>query len=151
MLTIHALGIGLPAKNWPASTIEGLFDALTRWNLDPRWDRDHGLGDPNDHLAGPFRGRAWCGCYGRYDQAAGGTRYFATVPIYPDYPEAVNYTGSFLGYSWCFNLDTTQEDLILRLDSAIQANMQRPEYIEAKARIAGRRHTWCADSARKAA
>jgi hypothetical protein len=123
--------------------VEGIFDALRRWTLDPRWARDHGLGDPNDNLAGPFRGSAWCGCYGRYDQAAGGTRYLATKPIYPDYPEAVNYTGTFLGYSWCFNLDTTQAELILKLDTAIQVNMQTEKYLQARKSIAASRNTGC--------
>ena len=143
MTVVQFIGNRANMPNWPTNDIDGLFDALTRWALDFRQSRtsalDMALRDPEDDKAGPFRGRAWCGCDARYDQTLGRVRYYATRPMYPDYPEAVSYTGNFLGYSFCFVFDTNDPELIARLDAAIAANMQRPDYQAAEAAYIARK------------
>lgn len=124
--------IGSPSTipGWPSNDIEGLFDALSRWTLHP--DCDFSEEPPVVPMAwhSPFKCPAWCearyfnrtvdGCERRY--------YMGTKPIYPDHPDAVAYSGNFLGYSFAFSLHTDDEGLIARLDSAIAENMRSPEY-----------------------
>lgn len=129
MITIKHIGSPTTIiPGWPAAgTLEGLFDALSRWTLDPRLD----MRDEDEQHAPPFRARAWGYCEKRWSVAKGRYQFHATKPIYPDSPDAVAYCGNFLGHSFGFALDTDEPELIARLDAAIAANMQRPEYLDA--------------------
>lgn len=128
MIKIHHIGRPTTIPGWPqADTIEGLLDALSRWTLDPRLD----LREPEERHLPAYRGRAWGSCTGRWNPEKHRTIYTATKPIYPDSPDAVRYTGNFIGYSFGFTLDTDEPELIARLDAAIAQNMARGDYVEA--------------------
>lgn len=101
-------------EGWPTSDIDGLLDAMKRWPLDP------GFNSPND--IAPFRCRAWKSvCVSGH----GRSRVYEEVcPLYPEHPEAVQYLGNFLSYSFGFMVETDCPELIERLDAAIAANLK---------------------------
>lgn len=135
MLKINNMGNTTTIPGWPANTIEGLFDALERWQLDPRLDFSKDPELDHDPLLKPFRGRAWCGVQVIKNPNGPGRRYVATRPIYPESPNAVSYLGNFLEASWHFSFDTDDPELIARLDAAIARNMQAPAYITAERKL----------------
>ncbi|WP_075588183.1 hypothetical protein [Rhodoferax antarcticus] len=92
--------------NWPENNLSGLFKALEMWQLDPRMDYSKDTcGDPADEFIAPYRSRAWCSVYGRYNVKLGKTIYYVTKPIYEAAPDAVRFCGNFKGYSFGFWLD----------------------------------------------
>lgn len=126
MLKIYHIGSHTSIPGWPAhGTIEGLLDAISRWELDRRL-----MQTDNDRLSDhperkPFRGPA-LSCGGKqFDPAKGCAVYVDGPPIYPEHPKAVSYLGNFVGYSFAFYLHTDDADLIAQLDAAIQANIER--------------------------
>jgi hypothetical protein len=125
LLQINYIGHATSIPNWPARSLEGLFDALQRWELDPRLNnmdnkrlQPHPLRAPFRHPAVSCAGEVW-------SSELGGFIYLDGPPIYPDAPEAVCFLGNFVGYSFAFNLVTNDPDLIARLDAAIARNMAR--------------------------
>lgn len=124
MLEIHAIGTHARIPGWPeVGTIAGLIDALARWQLDPRWNyADDPQFEPHP-LRAPFRGPAVRSGGARYDFERQRTVYLMGAPIYPNAPGAVTYCGNFQGYSFGFNLDTDDADLIEQLDAAISYNL----------------------------
>lgn len=133
------IGTANSIQNWPTNNLEGLFDALSRWRLDPRSDYSKEPEFAGKPFVAPFRGRAWGSCIPLYDEKLRKRVWIATKPIYPDHPDAVRYCGNFLEYSFGFWLDTDDPDLIERLDRAIAANLQRrnvPERLERTAGVA---------------
>jgi hypothetical protein len=62
----------------------------------------------------------------------------ATKPIHPDHPHAVRFCGNFFEYSFSFELDTDDKELIAFLDARIAENMATPAYQEALRKIAAR-------------
>lgn len=135
MLKISNIGNTAPIRGWPENTIEGLFDALERWPLDPRLDFSKDPELDHDPLPTPFRGRAWCGVQLIKNPNGPGDHYIATRPIYPESPNAVSYLGDFLEVTWHFSFDTDAPELIARLDVAIARNMQTPAYIAAERKL----------------
>lgn len=127
----HNIGYNTTMQGWPSATIEGLFDALERWALDPRLAySDPDKWDPQDNLRAPYRGRCWGSCTQRYDTQTQSTRTLATKPIWPDHPNAVRYCSNFLEVSFGFWLDTDDQLLIDDLDARIARNMQRPDFLK---------------------
>ena len=124
MLRINYIGSHTTIPGWPeANTIAGLLDALGRWQLDRRLLMPEGLEAHPDRK--PYRGPA-LKCAGRqYDAERGRTIYLDGESIFPEAPTAVSYLGGFARYSFCFNLDTDDRELIAQLDAAIAANMAR--------------------------
>ncbi len=124
MLDIQHIGRPLNRPDWPeAGTLAGLFDALSRWVLDPTFNM---MGDPQlqpHPLRGPYKGPALRCAGRRYDPATGFNVYLHGAPVYPDAPNAVSYCGNFAGYSFAFNLATDDPELIARLDAAIAWNL----------------------------
>ncbi len=55
----------------------------------------------------------------------GCTVYHYGKPCHPEAPDAVSYLGNFIGYSFAFNLDTDDPQLIATLDAAIADNLER--------------------------
>jgi hypothetical protein len=124
MLQIDYIGTKTTIPGWPENTIEGLFDALERWELDGRLNH---AGDPRftphpDRK--PFRWPALRSGGSSYSQELGCAVYLDGPPIYPDAPDAVSYCGNFVGYSFGFHLTTDDRALIERLDAAIAKNLQ---------------------------
>ncbi len=144
MLEIENIGCGKEIAGWPERTIDGLFEALERWPLDPRLDFSRVFEMNHDPRRAPFRGRAWAGVKEVRDPKAGTVRLVATRPIYPDSPDAVSYLGNFFNVSWLFSLSTDDAELIARLDAAIAKNMQLPGYVEAESKIAQATRRACA-------
>jgi hypothetical protein len=118
---------------WPDNTIEGLFDALSRWALDPSClILDESPPIVPAAWGDPLKGAAWrCRQQGRHDLGYHRTEYILTAPIYPDHPFCVHYNGNFAGYSFGFQVATDDPDLIARLDAAIAENIARPDTQEA--------------------
>jgi hypothetical protein len=110
---------------WPSNDLEGLFDALARWDLDPRLDLSNDPEFAGKPGVAPFRGLAWGHCVQQYDRTLDRRVWVATKPIYPEHPNAVRYCGNFLGYSFGFWLDTDDPELIDKLDRAIADNLRR--------------------------
>lgn len=117
MLNIHHIGHSSSIPGWPTNDLEGLFDALSRWALDPRLNMQASAEEK------PYCERAWGGCVRLYNDKLKRTVYTATVPLYPEAPDALRYWGNFTGYSFGFTLDTDDPELITRLDAAIAANI----------------------------
>lgn len=110
---------------WPEKTIDGLIDAMERWELDRRWDTSGDQAFEPHVLCAPFRAPA-LGCKGRvFVPSLGCYRYLDGDPIHADHPTAVSYLGNFVGYSFPFSFHTDDQDLIARLDAAIARNIQR--------------------------
>lgn len=136
------IGTSPGIEGWPANDLSGLFQALDQWTLDPLLDMS---GDDAEHpharFDAPYRCLAWCQCVEERiaNRAVYKTRFVGTTPIYADHPDAVSYCGNFLGFSFCFNIDTADAELIKKMDLLIAENMARPEYIEAKAEHRKRR------------
>lgn len=102
--------VGHPSVNiegWPSHDVAGLFDALSRWTLDPS------LGD--------CKCRAWESVAVR-NAETGRTTFEEVRPMFPEHPEAMSYSGNFLRYSFCFHIVTHDTALIAALDAAIAAN-----------------------------
>ncbi len=127
MILASDIGTVSRIPNWPTNDLDGLYDALSRWALDPRLNFSK-LPEFRD-LPGraPYRGLAWGYCVWRYDQSLGRRVPVATAPIYPEFPDAVRYCGSFVDYSFGFWLDTADAGLIAKLDLAIAANLARQQ------------------------
>lgn len=124
--TVFDIGRPTTIPNWPTNDLAGLFDALSRWDLDPRLDftNDPHI-EPHPQHA-PFRCPALRSAGKRYDVAKGHYVYLRSdEPIHPEAPNAVSYCGNFLGYSFGWNVATDDPDLIARLDAAIAANLNR--------------------------
>lgn len=138
----HAGG-KLNCPDWPSNDLNGIFDALSRWPLDPSMAlSDDDIWPPQARMA-PFCCFAWVNCVSmqtykpRYR-----TLYRGTTPLYPDHPEALSYFGNFHGYSFGFNIETDDPELIARMDAAIAANMATPAYAEAVSMEEKRRAYW---------
>lgn len=132
------IGRTLRSPGWPTCDLDGLFQALEQWALDPRLDKS---GDDPDHphaqYKAPFRCLAWVACRSEPIAGSGGMRrrYVGTKPLFAGHPEALYYTGNFLGYSFGFRLVTDDPALIEELDRRIARNMATQAYIEAKQEI----------------
>lgn len=120
---------------WPSNDIQGLFDALCKWTLDPRAieskdDPDH----PHAEFDAPGRCLAWVDCIQEPIERSNGKlrRYVGTRPMFPEHPKAVSFVGNFLSYSFGFNVVTDDKDLIEHLDALIKQNMASQAYIEAR-------------------
>lgn len=124
ILAAH-IGTVTSIPNWPTNDLNGLFDALSRWQLDPSHDCSKEPEFAGKPFVAPFRGRAWGHCIQQYDEKLRKRVFIATKPIHPDHPDAVRYSGNFLEYSFGFWLDTDDPHLIERLDQAIAANLHR--------------------------
>lgn len=104
---------------WPSNDIQGLFDALCKWMLDPRAieskdDPDH----PHAEFDAPGRCLAWVDCIQEPIERSNGKlrRYVGTRPMFPEHPKAVSFVGNFLSYSFGFNVVTDDKDLIEHLE-----------------------------------
>jgi hypothetical protein len=126
MLNITHIGHKTTIPGWPeANTIAGLLDALSRWELDPSLNYD---GDPRFEPhpdRKPYRCPALKCSGGRYDAKHGRTVYHDGPPIHPDAPDAVQFFGNFVGYSFGFSLETDDRELIKQLDAAIATNLAK--------------------------
>jgi hypothetical protein len=138
VIDIAHIGNPTTIPNWPKNTLEGLFDALSRWALDPTW-LERGDEKPFVLIDYPYRCRAWCTFSTFHDANTGRAYYVATEPRYPDNFGAVTYCGNFVGYSFGFNLSTDEPDLITSLDAAIAKNMASDAFLAAKAEHEKRR------------
>lgn len=125
MINIHHIGNNSSIPNWPTNNLEGLLDALNRWPLDPCLNMQVSAIEEGHLDAKPYCDRAWGGCAGHYNAKLKRTVYTATVPLYPEAPDALRYWGNFIGYSFGFTLDTDDPELIARLDAAISANLAK--------------------------
>lgn len=126
MLKINHIGSHTTIPGWPEhGTIAGLLDALKRWPLDPSLNLSTDPHfDPHPQRA-PYRGPALtCGWF-HYSVERGCTVYHYGKPRHPEAPDAVSYLGNFVGYSFAFNLDTDDPQLIATLDAAIADNLER--------------------------
>lgn len=123
MILAANIGTKTSIENWPSNDLDGLFDALKRWELDTRLDSSDDPAYAGNPGAGHFRGRAWGSCSLKYNDVLKRSVAVATKPIYPDKPDAVRYFGNFVGHSFGFCLDTDNADLIKRLDQAIAENI----------------------------
>lgn len=110
---------------WPSNDLEGLFDALARWDLDRRLDYSNEPEFAGKPGVAPFRSRAWGHCVQQYDETLQKRVWVGTRPIHPEHPDAVRYFGNFLEHSFGFWLDTDDPELIARLDGAIAENLCR--------------------------
>lgn len=138
------VGHGSPLPGWPPFTLEGLFEALERWTLDPTWEllTPEGQEVIPQRYDTPYWGAAWAAKENGYRVTPDGApfmTYVTTRPIVPGHPLARSYTGNFLAVSLGFNIVTDDPALWERLDAAIAANMARPEWAEAAAEIKERR------------
>lgn len=130
------IGRPLPGyPGWPTSDLDGLFQALDQWTLDPRLDKS--LDDPDHPHAqykAPFRCLAWVACRSEPIAGSGGMRrrYVGTKPLFQEHPEALIFMGNFLGYSFGFQLVTDDPALIEELDRRIARNMTSPAFAEAR-------------------
>lgn len=126
MLKINYIGSHTTIPGWPEhGTIDGLLDALSRWQLCPRINQATSPRLQPHPDRKPYRGPT-LRCGGRvFDHDKGHTVYLDGDPIYPDAPTAVTFLGNFAGYSFAFNLTTDDRDLIARLDAAIAANLAK--------------------------
>jgi len=127
---VLAANIGTPrfkSLNWPTNDLDGLFEALRRWPLNPRHDLSRDPEFAGKPGVAPFRGHAWGHCVKGYDPALQRTIWIATRPVYPSHPDAVRYAGNFAGYSFGFCLDTDAPELIEKLDRAIADNLRRSQ------------------------
>lgn len=126
MLNIQHIGSPLNRPDWPqAGTIEGLLDALSKWDLDTSLDYSN---DPRFDAhpdRKPFRHPCLSLLRQAYSQALGMNCYISGPPVYPDHPTAVRFVGNFLEYSFGFTLDTDDRELIAKLDAAIASNLER--------------------------
>lgn len=57
-------------------------------------------------------------------------------------PSITHVWGNFADYSFCFNIDTSDAELVARLTAAIRANQATPAYAEAKRAEEARRKYW---------
>jgi len=67
------------------------------------------------------------------------------TPIWPDYPGIVRFHGNFYQYSFAFNFDTNDAELIAEMVAAIDANKATPAYaeaVEAHAEAERKRQEW---------
>lgn len=137
MLDIKDIGTKTTIPGWPANTIEGLLDAMERWELDTRLDYSSDPRfDPHEDRK-PFRGPA-VSCAGTvYVPSLGRNRYLSGPPLYPEHPTAVAFIGNFVGYSFGFYIVTDDRELIARLDKAIAANLARHGHLVAEQPQAG--------------
>lgn len=127
MLEIHHIGTHSTVPGWPANgTIEGLLEALSRWELDLRHDlsKDPRFEPHPDRK--PFRYPALMAGRRLFDCELGCTRFLNGPPAYPEHPTAVTIGGSFLCVAFTFRLTTDDRDLIGQLDQAIAHNLARP-------------------------
>lgn len=136
----------LRIDGWPSSDLDGLFQALDQWTLDPRLDTSADDPDhPHAQFQAPFRGLAWVACRCEPIEGSGGLRrrYVGTKPLFEGHPQALYYVGNFLGYSFGFQLVTDDQALIEELDRRIARNMESQAYGEAKQAIEDRaRRRW---------
>lgn len=132
MLNIHHIGRPLNRPDWPQTgTIEGLLDALDRWDLDTSLDHSSDpCFDPHPDRK-PFRHPCLTLLRKVYSTELGRNRYISGDPVYPDHPTAVSFVGNFLEYSFGFAIDTDDRELIAKLDAAIAANLERQASREA--------------------
>ncbi len=86
----------------PESAIESLFKMLVTYTLEPDFERYGGFIDVNPQLVR--------GGYGDY----------------------THIHGNFFDYSFVFNIETQDSDLVERFRDAIQVNMMTDKYIKAK-------------------
>jgi hypothetical protein len=128
MILASNIGSQCGIKNWPTSDIDGLFDALKRWQLDTRLDLSADPAYEGRPGCAPFRGLAFGHCVAQYVPKLDRRIYIGTKAIYPDHPDAVRYVGNFIGYSFGFWLDTDDMELINRLDQAISENLAAQVY-----------------------
>ena len=81
--------------------------------------------------------------YAGYDRNPIG--YQALTPIWPDYPGIVRFSGNFDEYSFCFNFDTNDAELIAEMVAALDANKATPAYaaaVAAHAEAERKRQEW---------
>lgn len=126
MLHITYIGHDSRIPGWPESgTIAGLLDALSRWELDPgmNYDGDETFTPHPDRK--PYRCPALRCVGSHYDHEQGRTVYVDGPPIHPEAPDAVQFFGNFVGYSFGFSFETDDRELIARLDAAIAANLAK--------------------------
>lgn len=95
-----------------AEQLDRLFDALTRYTLDPVFEK-----------YGAFLDAAEPDVIAAYERAHGKTF---------DVPRTMHAFGNFYDYSCVFNLYTDDPDLIARLTVAIRENRSREAYRRAK-------------------
>lgn len=121
-MTYHVIsanvGTHSSIKGWPTNDLTGLFEALSKWPLDRRFDLSGASG-----AMAPFKGMAWGHCVMQFDAKKQKRVPVATAPIYPDFPDAVEYCGNFLAHSFGFSLVTADKTLIAALDNAIALNL----------------------------
>lgn len=130
MLRIDYIGHKTTIPGWPeAGTIEGLFDAMSRWPLDTRLDYSGAPAFEPHPDRKPFRGPALRFGAKVYSDLTNGYRYLDGAPVDEEHPDAVSFMGNFVGYSFGFNLMTDDRELIARLDAAIAANLARHGYV----------------------
>lgn len=126
---LHAdIGTKSNIPHWPTNDLDGLFDALERWSLDPRAQMSgDDPGHPHVAFEAPFRCLAWGDCFEEPIPGTNGLkkRFVGTKPIYEGHPTAVSFCGNFLDYSFAFNVITDDPELIAELDRRIAVNMAR--------------------------
>lgn len=126
MLNIHHIGSPLNRPDWPqAGTIEGLLDALSKWDLDTSLDYSSDPRFEPHPDRKPFRFPNLTLLRKVYSPELGADRYISGPPVYPDHPTSVRFVGNFIGYSFGFTLETDDRELITKLDAAIAENLER--------------------------
>lgn len=132
--------------HWPTPDLQGLFQALNQWTLDPRIENsDSDPSHPHAAFNAPYRCLAWGHCKAEpIVEQNMRPRYVGTKPIHEGHPDAVSYCGNFMGYSFAFCVDTEDKALIAELDRLIAENMARPEYVVEAKRLndSDRRRGW---------
>lgn len=145
--TVHHAGHRSGIPGWPTNDLAGIFDALERWILDPIFvAMDDGHTFTPEAPRQPYKCLNWMCRETRQTSLEGvqTSRYILTAPIDPERPLMWSYSGNFMAYSFGFHVTTDDPEVIARLDAAIAANMQRPEFQQALAHIRERNARWAA-------
>lgn len=100
-------------------SLEALFDLLTQEALDPTFEK-----------YGNFIEQPRMSVLTGYD--SGTAIWEDRGPTYPDRPNALQFFGNFLNYSFVFDITTDDPEMIVRLTTAIRANQQLDAYRAAR-------------------
>lgn len=127
LLLIENIGnTSQPRDGYPKSgTLEGAFEALRRWELDPRLDMTNQPGLEPHPARKPYRGPALSSAGARW--TAQGRLWLDGPPIYPEHPQAVTFTANFVNHNFGIRFTTDDPDLIAKMDDAIAQNLARPQ------------------------
>ncbi len=119
---------------WPTSDLNGVFDALSRWTLDPFLEGNPKYATEGEEFE-PFSCKAWTCDDGKFIPELNVRQYKLIAPIHPEAPDAISFEGNFIGYSFGFRVETNDVALMEKLRKAIADNMARDEYKAEKLKI----------------